>query len=239
MEAVLAALINGPTVPDGPCKGPTVQLDDKYYDAAVEAVFAAHSNDIKRIGIRLQPCSDGTISHVYAGIRALQTNTMLITKAKTGLGPIFIVGDVAVWPGLYCCAYERESNGYTLLTYCKVGRAGVITDILRYLMQYLPIQKFLTLCTTPQLSTKVVTLFPARFPYCPPVIMDKIYLMKYATSVPANGQLKIAQVSDAAASWLGQVRDFTGPQYMTTFGDLQEMEDIADILAVFAELGIS
>lgn len=227
MESIAAALRKG---------GP-MELAYNYYDKAINAALEAHRADTKRITIRVQRRSSE--EYIVQNILSLRTPTVTITEATYDIVPQYIVGDFAYWPSRriissckiaddVCITVYQDSHGWP---------EEIDAQILQYLQQYLPIQPYLSLRPTPRSNSGDITLFPAQFPYCSPIIMDKAFLITYAHHVPDDGQLKVARVSDAAVKWLGDLRDNRNLAFNPKLENIP-IEDIADIMAVLDELGI-
>lgn len=241
------------SVRDALCNSKTLALSRDYYDAVAYDIFRTHKDDVKAAAV--------TVSHVgesltVANVPIVQIGAVTITViVQSTYHRYFIVGDTAYsLPVKYSHACRYADGEYTLSDCRKVVSGETYLDILRFLSRYTPIQPYLRLNITPApkpaegvhavirsagTDPAVATLFPTQcFSHCPPVIMDGAFAAKYARHVPADGQLQVAWISDEAAEWLAKLHDHGDINRRGLFACVPTVEDVADIMAVFGELGI-
>lgn len=238
---------------DALCNSKTLVLSRDYYDRAALDIFKKHT-ETARLAIITVRHIGGSIT--VADIPVCTTGAVTVTANVHGMGHrCFIVGDVAYSLPVkyyYTCSYA--DGIYTLANCRRLVSSEMHLDILRFFSQYTHISPYFRLnimpaggprkgtaagSTTPAEEVHaVITLFPTRFPQYPPVIMDGAFVAKYARHIPADGQLQVAQISDEAAGWLSELRDHDDINRRGLFDWVPTMEDVADILTVFGELGI-
>lgn len=213
------------------CVDKTLSLYRDYVEDAVDTIFEAHTNDAFYINIeRKYKSSLATLLDVHA----VRVDTMPITQS------LFIINDIA-YASRDDCYYACEYADCTLALSTRDSPvpAPIRMDILRLLDRYRPIQSYIYLTPRPREEPEVATLFPAQFPYCSPVLMNRLFLAIYARHIPADGQLQVAWVSDIVAAWLAKLRlDSGDPRSEWIFFELPTMEDTVIALAVLSELGI-